>query len=382
MPSSRPITNSGCGVGPLYSRTRATGVVAVPGDAPARPRELALLEVADRVGREQPVALEERAQQGLVRRRPGDDRAAPADRDGGHQPRPSWPRRRGTDGRWVGRRRGRSRPAGRHGCRIALKPGIAAQRACARSVASRRPASNGARTTPSSVTIPVISSAGVTSKAGLRTSVPGGAMRTPRTSRTSSALRSSIGMAVAVGRRRGRPSWSARRRRTGSRAGPRGRPACRSRPCSRCRRWRRPGPPRPGRRPPRPWPSGARRPRRGAACAGRRPGPAPRSSAGRPAGTAASRRPRRGRSRPAWWAAWTTPSAVPYWPQASGPVLQWVRIRSGPAVGDGQDLEPEGRQPAVVGGGLEDDRVGLGPHRVGDGVAVLGQLAELRRSGP
>ncbi len=35
-------------------------------------------------------------------------------------------------------------------------------------------------------------------------------------------------------------------------------------------------------------------------------------------------------SRPAWWAAWTIPSAVPNWPQASGPVLQWVRIRSGP----------------------------------------------------
>ena len=44
-----------------------------------------------------------------------------------------------------------------------------------------------------------MSSAGVTSKAGFRTSVPAGAMRTPRTIRTSSALRSSIGMAAPSG---------------------------------------------------------------------------------------------------------------------------------------------------------------------------------------
>ena len=46
---------------------------------------------------------------------------------------------------------------------------------------------------------PVISSAGVTSNEGLRTSVSGGAMRTPRNDRTSSALRSSIGMASPSG---------------------------------------------------------------------------------------------------------------------------------------------------------------------------------------
>ena len=84
------------------------------------------------------------------------------------------------------------------GGRWALKPGIAAQRASAASDASRRPGS-GVVTTPSSVTNPVMSSAGVMSKAGLRTSVPAGAVRTPRNSRTSSGLRSSIGMAAPSG---------------------------------------------------------------------------------------------------------------------------------------------------------------------------------------
>ena len=70
---------------------------------------------------------------------------------------------------------------------------------CACADAARRPASNGARTTPSSVTMPVISSAGVTSNAGLRTSVPAGAIRTPRMTATSSGLRSSIGMADPSG---------------------------------------------------------------------------------------------------------------------------------------------------------------------------------------
>ena len=78
-------------------------------------------------------------------------------------------------------------------------PGIAAQRARAASDASRSPVSYGVETIPSSVTIPVMSSAGVTSKAGLRTSVPSGAVRTPRNSRTSSGLRSSIGMAEPSG---------------------------------------------------------------------------------------------------------------------------------------------------------------------------------------
>src|SRR5205085_1987181 len=48
--------------------------------------------------------------------------------------------------------------------------------------------------TPRSVTSAVTSSAGVTSKAGLRTAVPGGATSTPPNATTSSAPRSSISM--------------------------------------------------------------------------------------------------------------------------------------------------------------------------------------------
>ena len=43
----------------------------------------------------------------------------------------------------------------------------------------------------------------------------------------------------------------------------------------------------------------------------------------------------------------------------------------------GRIVQAELGEPAVVGRRLEDDRVGLGAHRVGDRVAVLGQLAEL-----
>ena len=50
-------------------------LVARGRDPPFRPAELAVLEVADRVGREQAVLLEERAQQRAVGRRPGQDRA-------------------------------------------------------------------------------------------------------------------------------------------------------------------------------------------------------------------------------------------------------------------------------------------------------------------
>ena len=59
IPSGSPITNSGCGVGPLYSSTSATSSSPSRGDAPAGPGELAVLEVADRVGGEEPVVLEE-----------------------------------------------------------------------------------------------------------------------------------------------------------------------------------------------------------------------------------------------------------------------------------------------------------------------------------
>ena len=67
-----------------------------------------------------------------------------------------------------------------------------AQRALAAAIAAGSPLANGARTRPSSVTIALISSAGVTSNDGFRTAVPGGAIATPRISSTSSAGRSSI----------------------------------------------------------------------------------------------------------------------------------------------------------------------------------------------
>ena len=60
-------------------------LVAVVGGAPAGARELALLEVADRIGRVQPVLLEERVEQLAIRRLAGDGGRAAADRDGGHQ---------------------------------------------------------------------------------------------------------------------------------------------------------------------------------------------------------------------------------------------------------------------------------------------------------
>ena len=69
---------------------------------------------------------------------------------------------------------------------------VGAQRAAASVTAAARPGPNGARITPSSVTMPVISSAGVTSNDGLRTVVPGGAIATPRMRSTSLAARSSI----------------------------------------------------------------------------------------------------------------------------------------------------------------------------------------------
>src|SRR5205085_11257710 len=58
----------------------------------------------------------------------------------------------------------------------------------------RSPSSNGARTTPRSVMIAVISRAGVTSNAGWRTATFSGAMTTLPIDVTSFALRSSFGM--------------------------------------------------------------------------------------------------------------------------------------------------------------------------------------------
>ena len=239
-------------------------LVAVAGDAPARARELALLEVADRVGRVQPVPLEERAQQAPVGRRPGDDRAAPADRDGGHQSATAagsavasatpvgraWRRQPGR-GRLVGDARPDRAEAG-HRC-----PALAAAR-WPREAGLERSAEDallgddagdelGRRDVEGRVA-DVGAGRGDADAAELEDLVGG-----PLLDRDAPRRRAS----------RGRPSWSARRRRTGCRGGPRARPACTSRPCWRCRRWPRSGPRRRGRRRPRRAPSGARRPRRG-----------------------------------------------------------------------------------------------------------------------
>jgi hypothetical protein len=62
------------------------GLAAGGRNTPAGLRELALLEVADRIRGVAPVALEERAEQQTVGRRAGFDRAfPPADREGRHQ---------------------------------------------------------------------------------------------------------------------------------------------------------------------------------------------------------------------------------------------------------------------------------------------------------
>ncbi len=80
--------------------------------------------------------------------------------------------------------------------------------------------------------------------------------------------------------------------------------------------------------------------------------------------------------RPARWAAWTTPSAVPSWPQASGPVLPWA-ARGAPSLGSGQDLEPDRREPARSVVASNTICIRLGAPRIGDRVAVVGQLVEL-----
>ena len=199
MPSSWPITKSGCGVGPLYSRTTAIGRSPFH----ATPQRVRLNSRSSRS--QSAYAAYSRSRSRIERSRAlsvvarGDDRAATAHDHGCHQ---VGHLSRGAVGRSVGaavasaggvgsspRSRARGSPASRPSERAPTRSRHGA------------PRSYGARTTPSSVTMPVMSSAGVTSKAGLRTSVPGGAMRTPRNSVTSSWRRSSIGMSGAVGRR-------------------------------------------------------------------------------------------------------------------------------------------------------------------------------------
>ena len=133
MPSSRPITNSGWGVMPGVLERDRDQLVAVERRAPAGPGELAVLEVAEGVRREQPVA---------------------------------------SRGSRVARR-GRADPRGRPGRvsapRGAAAPAIATLRhrrpACRRRPRRRRGRRTGPRRPPRS-TMPVTSSAGVTSGPG------------------------------------------------------------------------------------------------------------------------------------------------------------------------------------------------------------------------
>ena len=114
----------------MYSRTSAIGASPSQRHRPARPGELALLEVADRVRRVQPVPFEEAAQERLVGRGPGDDAAPPSDDDRGHQS-ATWAvcadcvgglgggRRLGRSVGVIARRRGPARRGARDGRREA-----------------------------------------------------------------------------------------------------------------------------------------------------------------------------------------------------------------------------------------------------------------------
>ena len=72
-----------------------------------------------------------------------------------------------------------------------------------------------------------------------------------------------------------------------------------------------------------------------------------------------------------------TPSAVPYWPQASGPVLQWVRIRTGRPSGTGRTASPKpaSRPWSVV--ASKTIASASARMRVRDRVAVVVELADL-----
>ena len=253
---------------------------------------------------------------------------------------------------------------------------MAAQRARACSVAAARPASNGPVRTPSSVMIPVMSSAGVTSNAGFRTSVSGGAMRTPRNVRTSSAARSSIRMSAPLGGRQVD--------RAGRSADVERHPV----PCRQDRQRVRAdlvGGVAVGRHP-----IGADQDDVHLATRHQVPGGHIGEQRVRDAGLgqlpgrqAGSLEIRTGLVDPDVDRTVRVVSGLD--DAERGPVLaarQWPGVAVGQDL-DGailerrQDLEPEARQPAMIGRRLEDDRVCLGPHRIGDRVTVLGQVADL-----
>ena len=241
MPSARPMTKSGCGRRPGVLEDDGDELVAVGRDRPSGSRAnsrssrsqmayAAYSRSRSRKARSSARSVVVRATTSL----------AAADGDGRHQPPTS-------AAAGLGGSAGRGdRPvdAPRRGRRSERWPRVARR--------GRRPASNGGRDDAllGDDAGDQLGRRDVEGRvADLR---PGRRDRARRgSSRTSSALRSSIGIAAPSGVSRGRSSSSARRRRTGCRGARPARPAGTCRPCSRCRRWRRPDPPRRGRRPPR-----------------------------------------------------------------------------------------------------------------------------------
>src|SRR3990170_4706569 len=172
---------------------------AGPGRTPARAREFAVVEVADRVGRVDAIPLEEGAQERAVGGHGrGHARLAARDRDRRHWLVPADSASAAGSGDAAGpggtTASAAGDAAGAGGTTASATATSEPRRAVRRAIAASSAGPYGARRTPSSVTIPVISAAGVTSNDGLRTAVPSGAMRCPRTSVTSSADRSSIGI--------------------------------------------------------------------------------------------------------------------------------------------------------------------------------------------
>ena len=175
MPSLSPITNSGCG------ETRYSRTTAISSSPPTPPPQW--LRAHSRLGfSAEPLRTADPGRgnaRSAVRDLAGGDGALIAPRDGGHQAGTS------TVGAGAG-------AAGAGGAAVAEDAARAARAAVAAATASTSCDPNGARNTPASVTIAVMRSFGVMSKAGLMAGVSAGAIGTPRMAVTSDPSRSSI----------------------------------------------------------------------------------------------------------------------------------------------------------------------------------------------